>query len=171
MCRLLADLRPPLISRRFPPLLRLLPAATPRPPVFRLIPPRASMLPLASMGRPLFTPLSPLVPRRVSLPVPLRVPFSVSLPVPRLRPLPPVRRRGPARCLRPPIVPPGYLPGFVTASGHWVPTGCRSRCARTNTSRAGAMPSRGKVITSCWAMPRFTATEPCAMRWTTAAAR
>ncbi|WP_276655595.1 hypothetical protein [Alistipes sp.] len=29
----------------------------------------------------------------------------------------------------------------------------------------------GRIITSCWAMPRFTATEPCATRWTTAAAR
>src|SRR5699024_2614302 len=137
---LLADLRPPLISRRFPPLPLPLPAATPRPPVFRLIPPRASirsrtsMLPLASMEHPLFTLLPPPVPRRVSLPVPLRVPlrvpFSVPPPVPRLRPLPPVRRRGPARCLRPPTVPPGYLPGSATASGHWVPTGCRSKCAR-----------------------------------------
>ncbi|MFR6635290.1 MAG: hypothetical protein ACLUQ6_11760 [Alistipes onderdonkii] len=29
----------------------------------------------------------------------------------------------------------------------------------------------GRIITSCWAMPRSTATEPCATRWTTAAAR
>ena len=165
MCRLLADLRPPLISRRFPPLPRLLPAATPRPPVFRLIPPWASMRSLASMGRPAFTPLPPPVPRRFSLPVPLRIPFSVPPPVPRLRPrrwcdagaslLPPAADRA-AGILA------GVSDGFRTLGAYGVSFEVRSDEYVTR----GRYAVEGKVITSCWAMPRSTATEPCATRWT-----